>query len=63
MGEILVYTGATECRLTLPQAHRTIIARGLKSLEPVIQLILTDFDLTDNGWVSRLNETATSSAD
>jgi glutathionyl-hydroquinone reductase len=34
-----------------PQAHRTILVRGLKSLEPVIQLITTDFDLTENGWL------------
>ncbi|OAP64001.1 hypothetical protein AYL99_03228 [Fonsecaea erecta] len=33
-----------------PWAHRTILVRGLKSLEPVIQLITTDFDLTENGW-------------
>ncbi|EXJ56502.1 glutathione S-transferase [Cladophialophora yegresii CBS 114405] len=33
-----------------PWAHRTIIVRSLKSLEPVIQLITTDFDLTENGW-------------
>ncbi|KAJ9615190.1 hypothetical protein H2200_001264 [Cladophialophora chaetospira] len=34
-----------------PWAHRTIIVRALKSLEPVIQLITTDFDLTENGWL------------
>ncbi|KIW92370.1 uncharacterized protein Z519_07354 [Cladophialophora bantiana CBS 173.52] len=33
-----------------PWAHRTILVRELKSLEPVIQLITTDFDLTENGW-------------
>jgi glutathionyl-hydroquinone reductase len=63
MGEFFRYILAIARRLILRQAHRTIITRGLKSLEPVIQLILTDFDLTDNGWVSRLDETATTSAD
>lgn len=36
---------------SLPQAHRTILTRALKSLEPVIQLILTDVELTENGWL------------
>ncbi|KAH0829373.1 Glutathione S-transferase omega-like 2 [Fonsecaea pedrosoi] len=41
----------TDLWLTLgSKAHRTILVRGLKSLEPVIQLITTDFDLTENGW-------------
>lgn len=35
----------------LAQAHRTILTRALKSLEPVIQLIITDIELTDNGWL------------
>ncbi|KAI1623034.1 glutathione S-transferase [Exophiala viscosa] len=34
-----------------PWAHRTILVRGLKSLEPIIQLITTDFNLTENGWL------------
>ncbi|KAK5260666.1 hypothetical protein LTR20_000069 [Exophiala xenobiotica] len=34
-----------------PWAHRTILVRGLKSLEPVIQMIVTDFDLSENGWL------------
>ncbi|KIX01318.1 uncharacterized protein Z518_09043 [Rhinocladiella mackenziei CBS 650.93] len=34
-----------------PWAHRTILVRALKSLEPLIQLITTDFDLTENGWL------------
>lgn len=33
------------------QAHRTILVRSLKSLDPYIQLILTDFDLTADGWL------------
>lgn len=37
--------------LSLVQAHRTILVRALKGLEDVIQLILTDSDLTDNGWL------------
>ncbi|RMZ83437.1 hypothetical protein DV737_g1537, partial [Chaetothyriales sp. CBS 132003] len=33
------------------EAHRTIITRALKSLESVIQLVVTDFDLTQDGWL------------
>jgi glutathionyl-hydroquinone reductase len=33
-----------------PWAHRTILVRALKNLEPFVDLILTDFDLTENGW-------------
>ncbi|KIW20901.1 hypothetical protein PV08_01480 [Exophiala spinifera] len=35
----------------LGHAHRTILVRALKSLEPLIQLIITDFNLTENGWL------------
>jgi glutathionyl-hydroquinone reductase len=34
-----------------PWAHRTILVRALKNLEPIIQMVLTDFDLTENGWL------------
>ncbi|RMZ75095.1 hypothetical protein DV738_g5650, partial [Chaetothyriales sp. CBS 135597] len=34
-----------------PWAHRTIITRALKSLEPVIQLVVTDFEMTQDGWL------------
>jgi len=38
--------------LTLPfQAHRAILVRVLKNLENIIQMIYTDFDLTENGWL------------
>lgn len=40
-----------EFKLTSMQAHRTILVRALKSLEPFIQLIITDFNLTENGWL------------
>ncbi|EXJ88695.1 glutathione S-transferase [Capronia coronata CBS 617.96] len=42
---------AIYANLGCPWAHRTILVRGLKSLDPFIQLILTDFDLTENGWL------------
>ncbi|RMD39925.1 hypothetical protein DV735_g5201, partial [Chaetothyriales sp. CBS 134920] len=32
-------------------AHRTIITRALKSLEPVIQLVVADFEMTQDGWL------------
>ncbi|RVX69680.1 hypothetical protein B0A52_06324 [Exophiala mesophila] len=34
-----------------PWAHRTILVRALKSLEPVIELICTDIDMGDHGWL------------
>ena len=34
-----------------PWAHRAIITRQLKSLDDVVQLALTDFDLTRKGWL------------
>lgn len=33
------------------QAHRTILVRILKDLEDIIQVVYTDFDLTENGWL------------
>ena len=33
------------------QAHRAIITRGLKSLDGVVQLVLTSFELTEKGWL------------
>lgn len=37
--------------LGCPWAHRTNLVRSLKGLEPFIQLIVCDFDLTDEGWL------------
>ena len=52
LGDIaLVYSESTNQTDHTFQAHRTIIVHALKSLEPVIQLIFTDFDLTENGWL------------
>jgi glutathionyl-hydroquinone reductase len=34
-----------------PWAHRTILTRSLKSLDSIIQLIKTDFVLTEDGWL------------
>lgn len=42
---------ALYCNLGCPWAHRTILVRALKDLEDVIQIIYTDFDLTENGWL------------
>ncbi|KAL2416462.1 Glutathione S-transferase omega-like 2 [Exophiala dermatitidis] len=42
---------AIYANLGCPWAHRTILVRGLKNLDSLIQLILTDFDLTENGWL------------
>lgn len=33
------------------QAHRAILVRVLKNLENVVQMIYTDFELTENGWL------------
>lgn len=47
-----MYSDRTYDMLTiLLQAHRTILVRALKGLEDVIQMIYTDFDLTENGWL------------
>lgn len=34
-----------------PWAHRTNLVRSLKGLEDVIQLIICDFELTNEGWL------------
>lgn len=35
-----------------PWAHRTILVRGLKNMDDsIIQLIVTSFELTDEGWL------------
>ena len=34
-----------------PWAHRANLVRSLKGLESIIQLIVTDFDLTKDGWL------------
>lgn len=39
------------CNLGCPWAHRTILVRILKDLEDIIQVVYTDFDLTENGWL------------
>ncbi|EXJ77894.1 glutathione S-transferase [Capronia epimyces CBS 606.96] len=42
---------AIYANLGCPWAHRAILVRALKSLDPFIQLILTDVDLTEKGWL------------
>ncbi|KAK5940784.1 hypothetical protein PMZ80_007201 [Knufia obscura] len=42
---------ALYCNLGCPWAHRTILVRVLKDLEDIIQVIYTDFDLSENGWL------------
>ena len=37
--------------LGCPWAHRVNLVRSLKGLEDIIQLIVCDFELTDNGWL------------
>jgi glutathionyl-hydroquinone reductase len=37
--------------LGCPWAHRTNLVRSLKGLEPFIELILCDFELTKDGWL------------
>lgn len=42
---------ALYCNLGCPWAHRAILVRVLKNLENVVQMIYTDFELTENGWL------------